>query len=260
MSEVIVERDDGIVRVTLNRPEKKNALTAVMMEDLAEAFDAVNRREEDRVLVLTGAGDGFCSGADLSGVSSGAQQEGGITMEGMRRAARCVLALHGLTKPTLAAVNGVAAGAGCNLALGCDLVIASDRARFSEIFVQRGLSIDFGGSWLLPRLVGLHHAKELAFLGEIIDAPAAAAVGLVNRVVAHAELESVVDDIARRLAALPPHALALNKQLLNQSSSLTMQQAVENEGASQTILLRSLDAREAVAAFFEKRPGNYTGR
>ena len=158
-------------------------------------------------MVLTGAGGAFCSGADLS-------PEGGDRphpLAWMRHIADVALELHRLPKPTIAKVGGVAAGAGLNLALGCDLIVASDDARFSEIFTRRGLSIDGGGSWLLPRLVGLHKAKELAFFAEVIDAKEASELGLVNRVVAAAELDGTVDAWARRLADGPPLALSMTK-------------------------------------------------
>src|SRR2546430_14339333 len=137
----------------------------------------------------------------------------------MRHIGATALALHRLAKPTIAKVGGIAAGAGCNLALGCDLIVASDNARFSEIFSRRGLSVDFGGSWVLPRLIGLHRAKELAFFAEIVSAKEAADIGLVNRVVPAGELDAVVDDWARRLAAGPPIALSMTKATLNNSSS-----------------------------------------
>ena len=157
---------------------------------LIDLFDAVAANPDDRVLVITGAGDGFCSGADLAdgGTADAATGVGGAAGRHAHRRAGPRSRLHELAKPTIAAVNGVAAGAGCNLALGCDLIVASDRARFSEIFSKRGLAVDFGGSWVLPRLVGMHRAKELVFLADVIDATEAERIGLVNRVVAHEQL------------------------------------------------------------------------
>jgi 2-(1,2-epoxy-1,2-dihydrophenyl)acetyl-CoA isomerase len=260
VAELEVERRDGVVWLTLNRPEKKNAVTAVMWDQLTDVFDEVEGTHDDRVLVITGAGDGFCTGADLSEPDPGGGKIAGVSLAPLRRISRCALRLHELTKPTIAAVNGIAVGAGCNLALSCDIVLASDRARFSQIFVQRGISVDFGGSWLLPRIVGLHQAKELALLGEIIDADAAARVGLVNRVVPAGDLLATAEEMAGRLAALPPMALSVTKQLLNQSSGMSMAQALDTEVLAQTLLIRSRDAQEAVAAFLEKRPGHYTGR
>jgi 2-(1,2-epoxy-1,2-dihydrophenyl)acetyl-CoA isomerase len=169
---------------------------------------------DDRVVIITGAG-GFLSGADLSGggVDGGAQRPHQLAM--MRRVGDVALTLHRLPQPTIAKVGGVAAGAGANMAFGCDLIVASDEARFTEIFARRGLTIDFGGSWLLPRLIGLHRAKELAFFADIISAKEAEAFGLVNRVVPAGELDAFVDDWAQKLATGPPIALAQTKRLLN---------------------------------------------
>jgi 2-(1,2-epoxy-1,2-dihydrophenyl)acetyl-CoA isomerase len=170
------------------------------------------------------------------------------------------LALHRLPKPTIAKVDGIAAGAGCNMALGCDLIVASEEARFSEIFARRGLSIDFGGSWLLPRLVGLHRAKELALLADIISAKEALELGLVNRVVPGVDLDGFVDAWARQLAAGPPIALAMTKSLLNQSFEVSMAHALEEEGRSQVVNFSTADTAEALAAFMEKREPRFQGR
>jgi 2-(1,2-epoxy-1,2-dihydrophenyl)acetyl-CoA isomerase len=256
MDEVLVARDGGVVTVTLNRPDKKNALTMEMWAELSRVFDDIAVSREDRVLVITGAGDAFCAGADLSGAAGEPTGEG---LWLMRQTARVALRLHELPQPTLAAVNGVAVGYGCNLALGCDLVLASDAARFSEIFLKRGLAIDGGGSWLLPRLVGLHKAKELAFFADIIDADAARELGIVNRVVPAGELTAVAQEWARRLAAQPPMQISIVKRQLNHSYSMTMAEALEWEGVAQTAFGTSADAREAMLAFLEKREPRFTG-
>ena len=146
-------------------------------------------------------------------------------------------------KPTIAAVNGVAAGAGLNLALGCDLVIASERARFSEIFSKRGLVVDFGGSWVLPRLIGMHRAKELVLLADVIDATEAERIGLVNRVVAHGDLGATVGELANRLANMAPLALAASKRLLNQSFAVSMAEAIEGENTAQALMASTRDTR-----------------
>jgi enoyl-CoA hydratase/carnithine racemase len=253
---LLVERADGIVTVTLNRPERKNAANATMWAELLEVFRTIrDAPETDRVVVITGAGDGFCSGADLSGGGSERHQ-----LAAMRHIRDVALSLHDLPQPSIAKVNGVAAGAGCNLALGCDLIVASDRARFSEIFARRGLSVDFGGTWLLPRLVGLHKAKELAFFADIIDAAQAADLGLVNRVVPHDGLDAAVEEWARRLAQGPPIALAQTKAMLNRSAQVTMEQALELEGWSQTVNFGTKDTVEAITAFVEKREPRFEGR
>ena len=176
------------------------------------------------------------------------------------RQCRLALALHRLPKPTIAKVDGVAVGAGCNLAFGCDLVVASERARFSEIFSRRGLSIDFGGSWLLPRRLGLHKAKELAFFADLIGAVEAAQLGLVNRVVPADDLDDFVAGWAARLAASPPLALSLTKALLDDSSSMSMATAIEREAEAQAVCIGSEDGREALSAFLEKREARFSGR
>lgn len=256
---LLVDRDDrGIVTVTLNNPQRKNAIHAVMFRELREVFRAITERPQDRVVVITGAGDAFCSGADLSGTSDSAERL--HPLHHMRNIGETVLALAQLQQPVIAKVNGDAVGAGMNLALGCDLVYASDRARFSEIFARRGLSIDFGGSWLLPRLVGLHKAKELALLAEVIDAREAERIGVLNRVVAHDELDAYVDDVASRLASGPPIALGMTKRLLNQAKDVSLAEALENEAMAQAVNGGTEDMRDAVQAFREKRAPTFHGR
>jgi 2-(1,2-epoxy-1,2-dihydrophenyl)acetyl-CoA isomerase len=257
MPEILVERAGGLVTVTLNRPERLNAITNVMWVQLATIFHEVAHRQEDRVLVVTGAGTAFCSGVDLA---SGTGGEGRSAIDHMRVVGEAAMALHRVPKPTIARVDGVAAGAGLNLALGCDLIAASDRSRFSEIFARRGLSVDFGGSWLLPRLVGLHKAKELVLLADMLDADEAAEIGLVNRVVAAEELDSLVSGWVERLLAGPPIALSLSKQLLNKSFETSMDQALEAEAQAQSVNSGSADAREARTAFMEKREPRFEGR
>src|SRR6478609_7765324 len=257
MSDLLVERRDGVVTLTLNRPDTMNAITGEMWGGLRDVFDEVKRNHDDRVLVVTGAGRAFCAGADL--VDAGMPRSSGSRLEHMRGVGRSAAALRGIGKPTIAKVNGVAAGAGLNLALGCDLVIASDVARFSAIFVQRGLSIDYGGSWLLPRLIGVHKAKELAFLAEVIDASEAERIGIVNRVVPAADLDDAVDTVVQRLLQMAPIALAQTKHLIDQAFTVTFAEAVEAEAAAQVVNLSSDDAREAVRAFMEKRNPSFLG-
>ena len=256
METLIVERDGGVVTVTMNRPEKKNAANGQMWDELLAVFSEVAGNDADRVLVMTGTGDAFCSGADLS--DGGSLSRNGLTR--MRHIGDSALALHRLAKPTIAKVNGVAAGAGANLAFGCDLIVASSAARFSEIFTRRGLSVDFGGTWLLPRLIGLHKAKELAFFAEVIGAEEAERLGLVNRVVAAAELDGFVDDWARRLASGPPMAISMTKTMLNNSLMVSMDQALEDEARSQSVNFGTNDFREAVSAFLDKREPSFEGR
>ena len=253
---LLVERADGIVTVTMNRPERKNAANGAMWDELLAVFREVGSSADDRVLVLTGAGGDFCSGADVSGMGSSDTH----ALANMRHIGDIATALYRLPQPTIAKVRGIAAGAGMNMALLCDLVIAGETARFSEIFARRGLTIDFGGSWALPRRVGMHRAKELTLLTDIIDATEADRIGLVNRVVPDGELDKFVDDWATRLAAGPPIALAQSKRLLNNAVGITLEQALDEEGAAQTVNMSTKDTAEAVAAFLEKRDPTFEGR
>ncbi len=258
METLLIERQPGgICRVTLNRPEVKNAMNGVMFRELLEVFSQVRASAEDRVLVLTGAGDAFCAGADIVNYGNAG---GRSTLDTVRELHEVALALHQIPKPTLAVINGAAAGAGLNLALACDLLLASERARLCEIFARRGLSLDFGGSWWLPRLVGLARAKELTLLADWISAEEAERIGLVNRVLPHAELEAFAQGWAERLAAAPPLALSLSKRMLNDSFAASLPAALEAEARAQAINAASDDAREAFAAFREKREPRFRGR
>jgi len=253
-----VARDGGIVTVTLNKPEQKNAVDPEQWTEMSRIWDDIARNpRRDRVVVVTGAGGDFCSGADLW-LPPGEEPPHQITA--MRNVSKAIQGLHDLPQPTIAKVPGVAAGAGCSLALGCDLVVAAERARFSMIFAKRGLALDGGASWLLPRLVPLHKAKEIAFFGDILSAQDAEDFGLVNRVVPDTELDGFVDDWAARLAAGPPIALGLTKRLLNDSHSRNLQEALEAEAMAQSITLQSKDTADAFAAFVEKRDPDFQGR
>jgi 2-(1,2-epoxy-1,2-dihydrophenyl)acetyl-CoA isomerase len=257
---IVVERDDGVVTVTLNRPERKNAGNGLMWRELRDTFSEVAETRPDRVLVLTGAGGAFCSGADItdpSGVSGDPEDPHLVRMQFF---GKVMLALHDIPKPTIAKVRGIAAGAGMSLALGCDLVVASNNARFSEIFAKRGLSVDGGSSWLLPRLIGLHRAKEIAYFADILSADEAASYGFVNRVVPDDELDAFVEGWARRLAAGPPVALAMTKNLLDNSMAVSMAQALEDEARCQTVNFYSEDTAEAMRAFVEKSEPKFKGR
>ncbi len=257
MESIDVQRTDGIVTITLQRPEKKNAINGVMWDELLATFREIAASSSDRAVVITGAGGAFCSGADLTARGEGPQQH---QLAAMRHVSDVCLALARLPQPVIAKVRGVAVGAGCNLALGCDLVVASTTARFSEIFAKRGLSVDFGGTWVLPRRVGLHRAKELAFFGDIIDAAEAERIGLVNRVVDDADIDAFVDEWARRLAAGPPLAVAMTKRMLNNSMNVTLEEALDDEGAAQTVNFSTHDTVEAIRAFVEKRTPKFEGR
>ena len=257
-----VEREDGIVTLTLCRPEKHNALSYAHFSRLGAEFESVASDPDVRVMILTGQGAAFCAGADLTSADPTTQRiSRGPAARGqlLRDITAAARALHRIPKPTLAAVNGVAAGAGCNLALGCDIVFAAESARFSEIFVNRGLTMDYGGTWLLPRLVGLQRAKDIAFRGDVLDAKQAERAGLVLEVVPDAVLGERVGEYARMLATKPPIALSFIKSGLNRSSSWGFDEGLEYEADAQAACLGSQDFREAMQAWINKRPGEYTG-
>lgn len=270
--EILVQRSDGLVTVTLNRPAKKNAITANMWAGLDAVFTEVMNDPADRALLLTGAGEDFSAGADLSGgVSGGAGggSRGGpkgltggpvqSTLHEMRAANEIVSRLQRLPKPTIAAVDGVAVGVALGLVLACDLVLATDRARFAEVFVKRGLALDGGTSWTLPRQVGLRRAKQMAFLGDFVEAEQALAWGLINEVVAPNELAKTAGEWARRLATGPTTALSLIKRLLDASGSASFEQALEDEARAQHIATTTHDTKEGVRAYLERREPRFTG-
>jgi 2-(1,2-epoxy-1,2-dihydrophenyl)acetyl-CoA isomerase len=246
----------------LNRPKVKNALTPELFNELGRYFDEVAANPDDRVMVLTGCGEAFCTGADLS---SGGDQAKRITQgpvarrQFTRETLLPALKLHGLPKPTIAAVNGVAAGGGCNLALGCDVVFAGQSARFAQVFVNRGLAVDYGGTWLLPRLIGLQKAKDLAFRGEVIDSQEALSLGLVLEVVADDQLMKRVTEYARTLAAKPPIALSLIKTGMNRLMDASFEAGLDFEADAQATCLGSNDFRAAMIAWLKKTDGEYTG-
>jgi 2-(1,2-epoxy-1,2-dihydrophenyl)acetyl-CoA isomerase len=245
---------DGVRTLTLNRPDRKNAINPQLWMELADALRAAARDSDLRALVITGAGGAFCSGADIS------TPEDVHPKDKLRRLTEVALALHELTVPTIAKVTGVAVGAGWNLALGCDFVVATPESRFCQIFSKRGLSVDLGGSWLLPKLVGLQQAKRLVLLAEMVDAEAARSLGLVTWIKPAEEIDEFVADLAGRLAAGPPVALAQSKGLLNDGANATLREALANEARAQPGNFATADSTEAYAAFAEKREPAFTGR
>lgn len=240
--------------LTLNRPHRKNAIDPELWITLRDALNAAGRDPDVRALVITGAGGSFCSGADIS------VPEDIHPKNKLQRLTDVALALHELPIPTVAKVAGVAVGAGWNLALGCDLVVATPESTFCQIFSKRGLSIDLGGSWLLPKLVGLQQAKRLTLLAETIDAAEAQALNLVTWVVPAAEIDAFVDDLAGRLAAGPPFALAQSKALLNEGADRTLRDALANEARAQVGNFATADSRAAYTAFAQRREPSFTGQ
>jgi 2-(1,2-epoxy-1,2-dihydrophenyl)acetyl-CoA isomerase len=257
---IIFAIDAGIARLTFNRPERLNSFNGAMHAEVRAAL-AELRGAQARVLVITGAGRGFCAGQDLNDravAPDGAPPDLGESIE--KNYKPLTLALRALPLPVIAAVNGVAAGAGANLALACDLVVAARSASFVQAFSRLGLVPDSGGTWFLPRLVGTARALGLAMLGEKLSAEQAAAWGLIWRCVEDAELGAVVDSLAQVFAAAPTRGLARTKQAIYESWGRTLAEQLDVERDYQAELGRTADYAEGVAAFGEKRTPRFTGR
>jgi 2-(1,2-epoxy-1,2-dihydrophenyl)acetyl-CoA isomerase len=253
MTTVLIQRSGGLVTVTLNKPERRNALDIPMWEAMTKLFEEIGKSKRDRVLVLTGAGSSFCAGGDLSG-GDAAGGGGDKALDVMRATVNAfVLGLFHLPIPTIAAVEGSAAGAGANLAFACDLVIAGESARFSEIFVRRALPVDSGGSWLLPRLIGLQKSKELAFFGDWVSAHDAAELGLVNRVVPEGESLATATEWAGRLVEKAPTALRHSKQNLNAAFEVDLADSLDQEANSIFECTQAPEFAAAVAELFAKQ-------
>ncbi len=246
---------DGVAVVTLNRPDKLNAFAGDMRERLVQALDRVAGDRAARVLVLTGAGKGFCSGGDVQHMlDMKARGAGFDALAPLLQAGRTIATrLAAFEIPVIAAVNGVAAGAGCNLALACDVRLASSEARFGETFVRIGLSPDWGGTYHLPRLAGTAAALDLCWTGELVDADAALRLGLVQRVHPAAEFEASWREYATRLAASPASSVRAAKRMLMASRARTLEQCLEAESVAQAACWASADSAEGLAAFVEKR-------
>jgi 2-(1,2-epoxy-1,2-dihydrophenyl)acetyl-CoA isomerase len=254
---IIAEQANGIARITLNRPDRLNSFTRVMH---AELRDALANLGDARVVVLTGAGRGFCAGQDLNdrAVAPGETVDLGETVEESWNP--LIRTLASLPQPVIARVNGVAAGAGANIALACDLVVAAKGAKFIQSFSALGLIPDSGGSWHLPRLVGQARALGLALTGEPLPAEKAAEWGLIWKAVDDDALDAEVDRLAAKLASLPPLGLAAIKQLVRTTSSRTLDQELDLQRDEMRRLGFTEDYREGVAAFLEKRPAQFKGK
>jgi 2-(1,2-epoxy-1,2-dihydrophenyl)acetyl-CoA isomerase len=260
-SELIETVTDRVATLTLNRPDRLNALSTPMLDGLLEALPRLAADPEVAVVVLTGAGRGFCAGGDVKSMAEGTSllnvDNAAQRLRGRMEVSRL---LHEISKPTIAMVNGAAAGAGLAMALACDLRIASESARFVTAFAKVGFSGDFGGSYFLSKLVGTAKARELYYTGDALDAGQALALGLVNDVVPDFELGDATMTLARRLAGGPGIALALMKQNFNAAESGTLSELLDLEALHQIRTAETEDHREAARAFVEKRPPLFRGR
>jgi enoyl-CoA hydratase/carnithine racemase len=259
---LLYEVKDGVATLTLNRPDRLNALGGTLRDDLHNAITRSSADPDVRVMIITGSGKGFCAGGDVKAMNEA--KEGRRERPLLEKIApgrdRTLLAMRAAPQPIIAAINGAAAGAGMNLALGCDIRIASTAAKFSQAFVKRGLHPDWGGTYFLPRVVGMARAAEMIFTGEVVDAAEALRLGLVSRVVAPEELLPVVGELARRIAAGPPVAIRLAKHSLYANADRDLKSALEGETAAQNVCFDTEDAREGIRAFVEKRDPVFRGR
>jgi 2-(1,2-epoxy-1,2-dihydrophenyl)acetyl-CoA isomerase len=256
-----LEQDGAVCVLTLNRPDRLNALTVEVAHDFVSAINEATEKQS-RAIVLTGEGRAFCAGGDLREMQEIAGREGRLEAffdEPLRLLNQAILLIRQTPIPFIAAVNGVASGGGCNLALACDLVIAAESAKFNQAFVKIGLSPDCGGTFILPRLVGWRRAAELMFTGDMITAQQALEMGMINSVVADGELMSSARDLASRLASAPTAAIAQVKRLLESSATNDYPSQLELERQAQIESGRTKDFREGVAAFLEKRPPRFIG-
>jgi 2-(1,2-epoxy-1,2-dihydrophenyl)acetyl-CoA isomerase len=260
--QIAVDREGAVTRITLNRPDVLNAMTQAMSDELMEAFGEAGDDPDVRAVILTGAGRAFCAGQDLKEFEKSyrAGDRPDIEEHLERSYHRLIPLIVRTPKPVIAAVNGVAAGAGVSLAVACDIRIAGAEARFIQAFVNIGLVPDSGGTWLLPRVIGYPLALELSITGQPVDAQRALAIGLVNRVVPQADLESEVAAYADRLAAMPTAAVAATKELMRDALALHLDEALRREGAAQSRMGRTDDHLEGVMAFAEKREPRFRGR
>lgn len=254
---LIYEIQQGICTITLNRPAVYNALNSELIQEITKAFSQAGNDESVRVVVLTGTGDkAFSSGADLKNGMGGATSLG----ESLRKNYNpMILSIRNLDKPVICRLNGIAAGAGCSLALACDVIIASETAKMSQIFINIGLIIDAGSSYFLPRLVGSQKAFELASTGRIVEAQECFELGLISKVVPQNELDKVVAATALLYAQGATQAIGLIKKVLNQSNHSTLEEMLELEAKNQDKAGKTLDFIEGVTAFFQKRKAYFKG-
>lgn len=250
---ILYTKADGVATITLNRPRQLNALNEQMILEIQEAVKKAAEDEEVKVLIIMGTGRAFCFGADISAFQRGENSGASLALNLLPKAQEIIRTLVSMNKPTIAALNGFATGLGLDLALACDLRIAAERAKLGEAFTTMGLVPDGGGTFFLPRLVGLAKAAELIFTGEAISSSEAERLGLINRAVPTPDLEKNVREIALKLAKRPSPALGLAKRLLWRNLQANLDEALLSEAESQKMCLESKDHREAIQAYLEKR-------
>jgi 2-(1,2-epoxy-1,2-dihydrophenyl)acetyl-CoA isomerase len=254
---LVFEKNEGVATIKLNRPDVYNAVNDGITYELQDALKQAKKDEEIRVLVLTGEGKAFCSGQDLK--DSGEKGNRSFSDSLHKRYNPIIKAMRELPKPVVCRLNGVAAGAGCSLALACDIIVAAEDAKLIEVFVNIGLVLDSGSSYFLPRLIGSARAFEMATMGTRIDGRQALEMGLVNRAVPMEQLDQAVREYTEYYAAAPTKAIGLMKKMLNRSQSSTLEQMLEYEAYCQEIAGRSDDYKEGVSAFLEKRKPEFRG-
>lgn len=260
--DLLLERQGHVAVLTLNRPDKMNAISAAMRTDFPLALHQAQDDDSIRALILTGAGRGFCSGADVAAqAAKGAAALDEVSRNAvLKLAGEFVLGFEKINKPVIAAINGIAAGIGLTMTLASDIRLASDKARFSAIWVKRGLVADGGATLLLPLIVGMEKALELAFTGDIIDAAEAERIGLVSRVVPHEELMNRAMELAEKIAKGPPISVELVKRLMWEKIRNRLREQLLAETYAQNVCRTTQDQKEAVNAFLEKREPQYKGR
>jgi 2-(1,2-epoxy-1,2-dihydrophenyl)acetyl-CoA isomerase len=257
---IIYEVEDRVATITLNRPEVLNAVNAEMMEEIRQALETARYDDGVGAVIVTGAGRAFSAGGDVKTMPERLKMEPAQRRDSIRRSGRMVEAFRKIEKPVIAAVNGAAVGAGCSMAMACDMRIASEKSKFGLVFVKRGLHPDMGGSFFLPRIVGTARACEMIFTGKIIDAQEADRIGLVNRVVPPDSLMEEARSLAREIAAGPGVAIGMSKIAIYKGLETDLEAALDYEAFAQSICSRTEDAKEGIQSFLENRQPVFKGR
>jgi 2-(1,2-epoxy-1,2-dihydrophenyl)acetyl-CoA isomerase len=257
-----LEKSEQVATVTLNRPDHMNTYNSAMLKELVSIIEDVSLDEEIRVVIFTGEGRAFSAGADVKGADEliALQKELAENQDTLKLLNRVVLAIRQIPKPVVAAVNGVAAGGGANLVLACDIVVASEKAKLAEVFINIGLVPDGGGTFFLPERIGYHRSAEIFFTGKILSAQECLDLGLYNRIVPPEEVMNAAREMAQELAQKPPRALAAGKAILNREAVPRLRAYLEDEASTQRVMVGTQDAKEGITAFLEKRKPNFTGK